>query len=82
MVDNLNQHPNPRVYWLIVRWMAILSAVLFVAGAAYGVATDLTEGQRETLHEGLWATGWVWMLYVSLSQGVSALETFVGRQGS
>lgn len=80
MSEALKNHPDPYTYWMILRWMSILSAVLFVAGSIYGVFSELSEGQRETLNQSLWTLGIVWLAYVSLSQGVEALNTLVSKR--
>lgn len=76
----IGEHPSPRVYWLLLRWLVGICVVLIVAFAAWGLSQDqLSDGQREILTNILSTFGWVVMLWVSLSQGQTAVESIARR---
>ena len=70
----LEGHPNPRLYWIILRIMAIVSAVYVLILGGYASLPDIEEAAREAALSATRTPGMVWLAYVGLSQCDAMLE--------
>lgn len=71
---NLEGHPNPRLYWTILRTMAVVSAVYVLILGGYASSPDIGESAREAALSATRTPGMVWLAYVGLSQCDAMIE--------
>jgi len=72
--------PNPGVYWLILRWMAVISALSFLGYGTWGLwMGTLTPDQHAILMHMLEVFGYIALVYVALSQGATVAEAWLNR---
>ena len=70
----LEGHPNPRLFWAILRIMATVSAVYVLVMGTYAALPGTPEGAREAALSAIRTPGLVWLAYVGLSQCDAMIE--------